>query len=198
MNNEIIDDDIRLMLNFQKGDESCFEKLLDKYEKPLLNFIYRFVGNQTDAEDLTQEVFLKIYKAKNRYKPQGKFSNWLYKIAIDLCIDYQRKRKIKTAPLDNFVNTQEREILQEIPDLSQITPEISVEKKQISQIIRSALLSLPARQRLALTLKIYENKSYQEISKILDCSVSAVESLLFRARLSLRNKLSCTKIRKEI
>lgn len=187
------DEDIKLMLGFQKGDESCFNKILSKYEKPLINFIYRFIGNQVDAEDLAQEVFLRIYKAKNKYEPKSKFSTWLYKIATDLCIDYQRKRKIKTVSLDDPVNTEEGEIVKEIPDLSQVTPDISIEKKQISETIRSALLSLPASQRLALTLKIYENKSYQEISEILGCSVSAVESLIFRARQNLKERLSFLK-----
>jgi len=68
------DDDIGLMLNFQKGDESCFSEILNKYEKPLINFIYRFIGNQVDAEDLAQEVFLRIYKSKNNYKPKAKLS----------------------------------------------------------------------------------------------------------------------------
>jgi RNA polymerase sigma-70 factor (ECF subfamily) len=184
------DDDIKLMLDFQKGDESCFTEILNKYEKPLINFIYRFIGNRVDAEDIAQEVFLRIYKSKNNYKPKAKFSTWLYKIACDLCIDYQRKRKIKTVPLDNLVNTDEGEIVRETTDIFQGTPDVLSERKQISKTIKSCLLSLPNKQRLAISLRVYENKSYQEISKILGCSVSAVESLLFRARLSLRNKLS--------
>jgi RNA polymerase sigma-70 factor (ECF subfamily) len=184
------DEDIGLMLRFKSGDNSAFEFLLNKYEKPLINFIYRFIGNQVDAEDLAQEVFLRVYTAKNNYKPQAKFSTWLYKITSDLCIDYQRKRKIKTVPLDNPVNTDKAEIVREIPVLDDRTPDTSVEKKQISETIRSAFLSLPVNQRIALSLKIYEKKSYKEISKILGCSVSAVESLIFRARQGLKLKLS--------
>lgn len=183
------DDDIGLMLAFQKGDESCFEKILNKYEKPLINFIYRFVGNQVDAEDLAQEVFLRIYKAKNNYKPKAKFTTWLYKIATDLSIDYQRKRKVETVPLDRPVGTDEGEIVRETPDISQKTPDVLVEKEQVNKIIKSCLLSLPTNQRLAISLRVYENKSYKEISKILGCSISAVESLIFRARQNLKEKL---------
>lgn len=186
----IKDEDAGLMLKFKSGDNSAFELLLDKYEKPLINFIYRFVGYQADAEDLAQEVFLRIYRSKNIYKPKSKFITWLYKIAVNLCIDYQRKRKIKTVSLAEPVATAEDEIIREIPDLSENTPDVSAEKKQVSEIIQSALLSLPDNQRIALYLKIYDNKSYQEISEILDCSVSAVESLIFRARHNLRERLT--------
>lgn len=186
------DDDIKLMLAFKKGNESCFEKILNKYEKPLINFIFRFIGDRAEAEDLAQEVFLKIYQSATNYKPSAKFSTWLYKIATNLCIDYQRKKKIKTFPLDKPIRLRrvdEGEIIREIPDLSQETPDVSIEKMQISETIRFALLSLPANQRLALSLKVYENKPYQEISKILNRSIPAVKLLIFRARQNLRKNL---------
>jgi len=184
------DNDIKLIIAFQKGDEFSFNEILNKYEKPLINFIYRFIGSQTEAEDIVQEVFIRVYKSAANYKPSFRFSTWIYKIATNLCIDYHRKRKIKTVSLNHPINTKEGEIKRETTDLSQATPDISIEKKQISETIQSALLSLPVNQRIALTLKVYENKSYREISEIIGCSVPAVESLLFRARLSLRNKLA--------
>lgn len=184
------DEDIDSMLKFKSGDNSAFVSLLKKYEKPLINFIYRFVGNRFDSEDIAQEVFLKVYQSAVNYKPSAKFSTWLYKIATNLCIDYQRKRRIKTVSLDDPIGTDEGYIIREIKDLSQVPPDISIEKEQISETILSAFLSLPEKQRLALDLRIYENKSYKEISKILNCSVSAVESLLFRARQNLKVKLS--------
>ena len=87
----IEDDDIKLFLAFQRGDKQSFEKLLDKYEKPVLNFIYRIVGNREDAEDLAQELFLRIYFAAANYKPSAKFSTWLYRIAVNISIDHRRK-----------------------------------------------------------------------------------------------------------
>ncbi len=185
--------DIELMLKFKEGDISCFEELMNRYTTPLLNFIYRFIGSRSEAEDLTQEVFLRVYQEKDRYEPKSKFSTWLYKIVSDICIDYQRKRKIKTVPFDAQIPTsifaEKKQSACEIQDLSQLTPDVLIMKKQISETIRTALLSLPEKQRLALELRVYENKSYKEISEILNCSVSAVESLLFRARQLLKKKL---------
>ncbi len=182
-------DDTELMLRFKEGDISCFEELMKRYETRILNFIYRFVGVRSEAEDLTQEVFLKVYQAKDKYEPKTEFSSWLYKITVNLCIDYQRKRKNPNSI--TFIETKDKNsdmIFQQIPD-PQPPLDVSIEKAQISQVIKSCLLSLPAKQRIALELRVYENKSYKEISKILNCSVSAVESLLFRARQSLKQKL---------
>ena len=178
------------MLAFKEGDEACFKKILDKYEKPLINFIYRFTWDRREAEDLAQEVFLRIYSSRKKYKPKAKFSTYLYRIAANLCIDHKRKRRIKTVSLDSTGNTDEGEMTRETPDLTADSPEVLIEKKRHEKIIQSALLSLPANQRLALSLKVYESKSYREISKILGCSVSSVESLLFRARRNLKQKLS--------
>lgn len=190
------DDDIKLFLAFQSGDEQSFEKLLNKYEKPVLNFIYRMVGGGEDAEDLTQEVFLRIYFAAANYKPTAKFSTYLYRIAANISIDHKRKPANKlqaiTDSIDKPIITDENEITKEIADTSKNLPENILEQKQIDKTVQSALLSLPANQRIALTLKVHENKSYQEISEILNCSVSSVESLLFRARRSLKEKLTAS------
>ncbi len=179
-------EDIVLMLCFKKGDISCFEKILYKYKDSLINFIYRFIGNRTDAEDIAQEVFLKIYKSKESYEPKAKFSTWLYTIASHLCVDYLRKRKIKTLPLYYPKNSGEEEKIREIADGSQILPDVLFERKQNNETIKTALFSLPDKQRIALTLRVYDDKSYEEIAKIIGCSVSAVESLLFRARQKLK------------
>ncbi|MFA5780292.1 MAG: sigma-70 family RNA polymerase sigma factor [Elusimicrobiota bacterium] len=190
------DDDIKLFLEFQRGDKQCFEKLLDKYEKPVINFIYHMVGSREDAEDLAQEVFLRIYRAAANYKPSSKFSTWLYRIAANISIDYKRKPANKlhavTDSIDKPIVTDENEITKEISDTSKSQPENILEQKRINETVRSALLSLPSNQRIALTLRVYENKSYQEISEILSCSVSSVESLLFRSRQNLKQKLTAS------
>lgn len=186
-------DDINLILSFQKGDTSSFEKLLDKYEKPLVNFIYRSVGNRNDAEDLAQEVFLRVYKSAKNYKPTGKFSTWLYKIAANICIDNRRKPAIKlqslTDSLDKPIGTADNEMTKDPAGNPKDSPENILEQKKIKETILSALLSLPVNQRIALTLAVFDNKTYQEISEILGCSLSSVESLLFRARQNLKQKL---------
>lgn len=178
-----------IALAFQKENKYIFKELLDKYASRILNFIYRSVSNKELAEDLTQEVFFKVYKERKRYQPKAKFSTYLYKIATNLCIDHQRKRKLKTVSLDRPINTNQGEITREFPDLSQETPAVLLEKKEINKTIQSALLSLPTNQRLALSLKVYDAKSYREISKILQRSVPAIKLLLFRARENLKSKL---------
>ncbi|MBU2567988.1 MAG: sigma-70 family RNA polymerase sigma factor [Elusimicrobia bacterium] len=184
------DEDIKCMLAFRAGGDICFEKILKKYEKPLINFVYRFIGNKTEAEDIAQEVFLRVYKSKNKYEPRAKFSTWLYRIAANICIDYRRKPANKlhasTDSLDKPIVRDENEITSEIADASKNLQENILEQKLINETIMSALILLPTNQRIALTLCVYENKSYREISEILGCSVSSVESLLFRSRQTLR------------
>lgn len=190
------DDDIKLFLAFRRGDKQSFEKLLDRYEKPVLNFIYRMVGSREDAEDLAQDVFLRIYFAAANYKPTAKFSTWLYKIAANICIDHKRKPAVKlqskTDSLDEPVITEENEIKIEVSDNVRNSPENILEQKKIKETILAALRSLPANQRTALILITHEDKTYKEISEILGCSVSSVESLLFRARRSLKEKLTAS------
>lgn len=181
---QVNDDDAELMVLVRKGGNAAFEKLLNKYERPILNYIHRFTGNKTKAEDITQEVFLRVYKSKDTYKPAAKFSTWLYSIATNLCIDY--KRKLSRDALANhdvlIDNKNERAILEN-------TLEKTVEVDQIEQIVKMAILSLPEKERAALTLQFYDNKSYKEISDILNMSISSIESMLFRARQRLKKSL---------
>jgi len=180
--------DVEIMIALKGGDATAFEKILKKYEKPIINYIYRFIGDRAEAEDITQEVFLRVYKSKDSYKPTAKFSTWLYKIATNLCIDY--KRKINR----DAIGYSGTELSNKLKDTTSSNPvESSLEREQLEEIIKISLSSLPENQRIALTLKVYENKSYQEISEILGCSVSAVESLIFRARQNLKEKLSFLK-----
>ncbi|HCJ67364.1 MAG TPA: RNA polymerase subunit sigma [Elusimicrobia bacterium] len=168
------DQDNELMLKFKEGDISAFEELLKKYEKSILNLVYHFLGNSNDAEDLTQEVFLRVYRARETWQPKAKFSTWLYRITANLCFNWRRKK----TPLS-------------LEDLSILpsTTNGSSENTEIKKEIQKALLSLPKNQRLALILCHYEDKSYQEIGELLGCSVSSVKSLIFRARQNLKTKL---------
>jgi RNA polymerase sigma-70 factor (ECF subfamily) len=173
------DEDVKWMLAFCAGNEHSFEQLLNKYEVPVINFIYRFVGNSTEAEDIAQEVFLKIYNSKKKYKPKSKFTTFLYRITTNICIDYKRKKKRtpKTYSID-------KKLVDDLP-----SHEEQIEESELHKKVHTAIMSLPKRQRLALNLKIYEGKNYKEISQILNCSVSAVETLLFRARQNLKHSL---------
>jgi RNA polymerase sigma-70 factor (ECF subfamily) len=185
-------DDITLMLAFKGGDEEAFSALLDRYTAPIVNFIYRFTGSRDDAEDLAQEAFLRVYRSAASYQPRSKFSTWLYRIATNVCLDYKRRKKRN--PLQQaqpvIVRTKEGEEKEVEPhNASEPAIEVSAEERQRQGEVQDALASLPEKQRLALTLKVYEDKSYQEIADILSVSVPAVESLIFRARQSLKNKL---------
>lgn len=190
MGKTVHDEDAGLMLKFKKGDMSAFEKLVDRHKTHLINFVYRFTGSSEDAEDLAQETFLRVYKAKDRYQPTAKFSTWLYRIAINLSINYAKdSRKRLTVSPDKTVETKEGELNREIPDKTHPTPDVSAEVEEISKKIHSALSSLSDIQRAAIILNIFEDKSYDEISIILRRSVPSVKFLLFRARKNLRNKI---------
>jgi RNA polymerase sigma-70 factor (ECF subfamily) len=173
-----LDSDVNLMLAFCSGDELSFVELLNRFEKPLLNFIYKFIGNRTEAEDLTQDVFVKVYQAKKYYYPKGALKSWLYTIAANMCLNYKRK-KMPISFDEKIYAAQENP-----------SPEETLEKNEKTQLIKNALAKLPKNQRLVLILAKFENRSYKEIADILDCSVSSVESLLFRARQNLKKMLA--------
>jgi len=187
-----VDDDSRLMLAFQDGDESAFAALLERYESRIVNFTFRCTGNIADAEDLAHGTFLRIFRAAERYEPRAKFSTWVYRIAANLCHDFRKKKRgdvlAYAAPVSvRICPDDDRE--QERASSSEKSVEVSVEEQHARHTLRMFLDELPENQRFALTLKVYEDKSYEEIAAIMDCSVSAVESLLFRARQSLKKSL---------
>jgi len=185
------DPDIELMLKFQAGDLSAFETLLQKYRKPLINFIYRFLGDATEAEDLAQEVFLKIYNSKDTYKPKSKFSVFLYKIAKNICLNFLRDRKgIQITSLHTPAETPEgKKLIREIPDQRQIPPDKLMEREELQEIVRRTINSLPEKERTAVILRRYEDLSYGEIAKVLGCSTKAVKSCLHRALKKIKIKL---------
>ncbi|PIV55610.1 RNA polymerase subunit sigma-24 [Candidatus Desantisbacteria bacterium CG_4_10_14_0_8_um_filter_48_22] len=185
------DKDAELMLRFKEGDDSTFERLFEKYKKPVLNMIYRFIGTKAEAEELTQEVFLKVYQARYSYEVRAKFATWLYRIAKNLCFNWIRhKRIIRFFSTDNPFRAPEVEVYREIPDSSQDPADIVLEKKEMAEQIQNALRSLPENQRITIILKEYERKSYDEIAQILGHSVSSVKAIIFRARENLRHLLS--------
>jgi RNA polymerase sigma-70 factor (ECF subfamily) len=188
-----VDEDVQLMLYFQSGDEEAFSRLVEKYSTQIINFIYRFTGSVADAEDLAQEVFLKIYRFKSRYRPDSKFSTWVYAIATNACLDYKKRKKRDTVSMAKPLsspNAEDEEKQADVPDLLERSVERTIEQSRIDDLVKHALSTLPENQRLALILKEYETKSYEEISNIMECSISSVESLIFRARQNLKKQLS--------
>ena len=186
--------DVQLMLDVKAGDQQSFELLLQRYRAPLVNFLYRMVRNREQAEDLAQEVFLRVYRAREDYEPSAKFTTWLFRIATNLALNslrdhrYQKLEISMDAPIvANAEDGDERmmEVADEHPDIEQHLVEESRKK-----MIRHAIEKLPEKQRAAVLLHKYQELDYSEIAKILRCSESALKSLLFRAYETLRVELA--------
>lgn len=189
----MLDSDVSLMLEFQKGDISSFEKLVQKHKESIINIIYQFIGERDEAEDLAVEVFLRVYRAAKKYQAKAKFTTWLYKITTNLCLNEIRKKaKLQTISLSKPISAgeeKEEELIEKIADAAP-SPQQILEKKERNALIRKAIDSLPAKQRMATILQIYEGLSYKEISRILGCSVKSVERRLYWARTNLKERLS--------
>ena len=186
--------DVQLMLDVKAGDDQSFALLLHRYRSPLVNFLYRMVRNREQAEDLAQEVFIRVYRARADYVPSAKFTTWLFRIATNLALNsvrdnrHQRMEVSLDAPV-----TMDAEDRDERPmDVAEKHPNIEehlVEESQ-RQMIRHAIDKLPEKQRAAVLLHKYQELDYSEISRILECSESALKSLLFRAYETLRVELA--------
>ena len=179
--------DIELMLRLKAGDVAAFETLVKRYRKPLINMIYRFLGEPMEAEDLAQEVFLKVWGMKDKYKPKGKVASLFYAIAKNLCMN--RLREKKKAKISSFEDLRGME--SKIVSLSsqETRADKIVEQKDLQQFIKTIIQSLPENQKLAIILREYQDLSYAEIAKIMNCSVKSVEAYLYRARETIKTKL---------
>lgn len=182
-----MDDEILWIKDIITGQTQKFTKIIDRYQKKILNYFYRWTGNKEDAEDLTQELFSRVFNNLKNFNSEYKFSTWIYKIAYNLAIDFKRKKK---SDLSFDGESKEENILREKIENNDYE-KIAKFPEQIEQQekIKLALLKLPENQRQAIILRVYEEKNYKEISEIMDFSKSAVESLLFRARENLKKYL---------
>ena len=178
-----------LMVKTARGDEIAFEALVLRHQTSVLNLIYRFVGDRTQAKDLSQEVFLRVWQAAKNYEAKAKFTTWVYRVASNLCLnELKSARRRKWFPFHRSDGDSENAIEETFSDGSPTAEDLLLAKERTRKI-SEALQSLPANQRMAMVLKRYDDLSYQEIAKILNCSVSAVESLLVRAKRNLQEKL---------
>ena len=185
----LADPDVECMLKVKKGDRVAFEILMHKYYPRILNFVYRFLGNRQLSEDLTQDVFLKVYKSARRYRPRSKFQTWLYTIAKNTCLNELRRNREQLASLDEPVTFDARVPKKEISD-PHADPAEEFFQKEKKSLIRAAINDLPGNQRIAVMLRRYENFSYVEIAETLNVTDKAVKSLLSRAKVNLKNKLA--------
>jgi RNA polymerase sigma-70 factor, ECF subfamily len=186
--------DVQLMLDVKAGDEQSFALLLQRYRSPLINFLYRMVRNREQAEDLAQEVFIRVYRARADYVPSAKFTTWLFRIATNLALNSVRdtRHQRKEVSLDAPVTADAEEGDERPLDVAEKHPNIEqhlVEEAR-RRMIRQAIEKLPEKQRAAVLLHKYQELDYKEIAKILECSESALKSLLFRAYETLRVELA--------
>jgi RNA polymerase sigma-70 factor (ECF subfamily) len=186
--------DVQLMLDVKAGDEQSFALLLHRYRTPLVNFLYRMVRNREQAEDLAQEVFIRVYRAREGYVPSAKFTTWLFRIATNLALNSVRdtRHQRMEVSLDAPVTVDSEEGDERPLDVAEKNPNIEEHLVQEAQreMIRHAIDKLPEKQRAAVLLHKYQELDYGEISKILSCSESALKSLLFRAYETLRVELA--------
>jgi len=186
---EKTDPDTQLMLRFQAGDEKSFEQLVERNKQKVLNLVYRFLGGWQDSEDIAQEVFIKVYRARKTYKPTAKLITWLYIICKNTCYHELRKRKLKTVSL-SAARDQTKDLPgHQIADEKAHSPLDSVLKGEEAAAVKAAIDSLPDSQKMALILRKYELLSYQEIAEVMETTERAVKSLLYRAKLGLKERL---------
>jgi RNA polymerase sigma-70 factor (ECF subfamily) len=186
--------DVQLMLDVKAGDEASFELLLQRYRTPLVNFLFRMVRNREQAEDLAQEVFLRVYRAREDYVPSAKFTTWLFRIATNLALNSMRDTRYQKleVSIDAPVTVDSEDGDERPLDVAEKHPNIEqhlVEDVRV-KMIRHAINKLPEKQRAAVLLHKYQELDYTEIAKVLSCSESALKSLLFRAYEALRVELA--------
>ena len=180
--------DAELMLRVRDGDHASFGLLLEQHRGPVIHFLYRMVQNQAVAEELAQEVFLRVYRSRNSYEPTAKFTTWLFRIATHLALNWIRDGKNEKYQESLDAQTDENAPRQ-VADRN-----LTVEQELVNAVklqeVRKAIETLPAKQRAAVTMHKYQEMEYSQIAGVLRCSESAVKSLLFRAYESLRARLA--------
>ena len=187
---EPLDPDAELMLRVKQGDAAAFERLVDKYKQPITNLLYRTVRDATEAEDLAQNVFLQVYKSADRYRVEAKFSTWLYTIARNLCLNEIRRRSRHPAESIEAAGESENDgPSRQFEDRRNVSAPDQLLQDELAGKVQEALNSLPENQRTAILLFQEKEMSYEEIAKILDCSLSATKSLIHRGRETLKQKL---------
>lgn len=170
------------------GDQKAYAEILDRYKGPIYGLVLRMVRSKEEAEDLVQEAFIKAFNALPTFNEEYAFSTWLYKIAINNCIDYFRKKRLSTFPLDKPIQSKDGEIKREFSDSSS-SPEHRMLSTEKTNSINHAINSLPEKYRRVIVLRHKEDRSYEEIAVLLDVPLGTVKARIFRAREMLKRKL---------
>ena len=181
--------DQQLVERVQRGDKHAYELLVTKYQRRLARLISRFVRDQSEVEDVTQEAFIKAYRALPTFRGESAFYTWLYRIGINTAKNYLLALK-RRAPTNTLLDTEETEGYEDAGLLQEVsTPENELMSKQVIEVVNSSLQELPDDLRTALTLREMEGMSYEEIAEVMDCPIGTVRSRIFRARETIAEKL---------
>jgi len=184
------DPDAALMLRVRKGDDVAFAELVDRFKQPVLNLAWRMLGDPTEAEDLAQNVFVQVHKSAHRYEVSSKFSTWLFTITRNLCLNEIRRRSRHPAEsIDVPHASGDDHPAQQFEDKKIPSPPESLLHGELVDKIEQAMAELPENQRTAILLCRQEELSYEDIARILDCSLSATKSLIHRGRETLKQRL---------
>ena len=182
--------DAAIMLRVAAGDEAGFNILVQKHHRAMIHFLFRMVRNQAIAEELAQEVFLRVYRSRESYRAEAKFTTWLYRIATNLAVNYARDTRHQRQAQNVYLDAPDEET-GTTPDVADGEP--SIEQRMLREermaAIRSHVMALPDRQRVAVLMHKYQGMDYKQIGEVLKLSESATKSLLFRAYQTLRDRL---------
>jgi len=180
-------EDVRLMRLVGRGDTTAFEELIERHQGLVTGTVARMLGSNSDVEDIAQQVFIRVWKSARRYVPRAKFTTWLLKITRNLVFNELRRSKRRGhVPLHAEPGAEDPPL----KDETNPAPDASLLESELQRAIEEAIMQLPKSQRMALVLRRYEQLSYEQIAEVLDLSVPAVKSVLFRARTELRTRLS--------
>jgi RNA polymerase sigma-70 factor (ECF subfamily) len=182
------EEDIQLVARARSGDERAYRMLLDKYDRAVFSICLRMVRNRDEATDLAQESFIKVFGSLDRYNPAYAFSSWLFKITSNLCIDYLRKRRIETLPMDQPIEGEKGDIQRQYAT-SDPTPEESLDRREKMVRLENAIATLPEHYRIMLILRHQEDLSYEEIADHLSIPLGTVKARIHRAREMLKGLL---------
>ena len=182
--------DAVIMLRVREGDDQGFNYLIEKYRKPIIHFMFRMVHNQAVAEELAQEVFLRVYRSRQTYRAEARFTTWLYRIATNLGVNHARDTKHERAAQNVYLDQPDPET-GTTPDVADMTPSVEHDlvRDERMRAIRQHVMALPERQKMAVLMHKYQGMDYKQIGDVLKLSESATKSLLFRAYQTLRERL---------
>ncbi len=171
------------------GDQAAYTRLRNKYWRPIEAMLSRMIRNKSDAEDLTQEAFIKAFNSLHTFNTEYAFSTWLYKIASNNCIDYLRKRRLKTISMDAPIQTRDGEMHMEIADPSAIRPDVPLTSAERTAVLLEAIKNLPDKYRIVIELRHHQEMEYADIAEKLNLPLGTVKAHLFRARALLLKRL---------